>query len=107
MNPMDSLAPWWAAAKRALDARERQDIDSFLREVGACEAWLAKHADALHTLDPAALSALVTRHRELERALLETRDETAQELGQLRRARGWVRGGSAPTPAPRLTSERA
>lgn len=107
MKPTTALAPWWAASARALEARKRDDVEEFLTGVGACATLLAEESEALGSLDPATLAALLERHRELEGQLIQARDETARELGELRRARGRVRGGPAPTPAPRLTSERA
>jgi len=103
----NSLAPWWAASAHALEARKRDDVEEFLSGVGVCATLLAEESEALGALDPAALAALLERHRELQRELIQARDQTARELGELRRARGRVRGGPAPTPAPRLTSERA
>jgi len=103
----NALAAWWAAAECALDARARDDIEGFVSGVGACAALLAEQSEALGVLESAALSALLERHRELERALLQAREDTARDLGELRQARVRVRGGPAPAPEPRLTSERA
>ena len=91
------------AARRAVEAGDGPGLTAILEQRQQTLVALASH----RPLDPAITRRLRDVDREIETAIRELRDATAQELGQIRAVREKLRGRADRTRDPVFTSQRA